>query len=81
MYIIVLEVTNYTNEQLLLLQLLGRRVASPQFSCSLAPSHRFPLYPIVALESWAFSLRVQFNKLEACNVSASVPSRLKRPVE
>jgi len=58
MYIIVREVTNYTNEQLLLFQLLGRRVAPPQFSCSLATSHRFPFDLIVLLESWAFSLRV-----------------------
>lgn len=81
MYIIVREVTNYTNEQLLLLQLLGRRVAPPQFSFPLAPSHRFPLDMNVTLESWAFSLRVRFNKLEACNVAASVRSRLERPVE
>lgn len=38
MYIIVREVTNYTNEQLLLLRSLQRRVAPPVQMFSLAPS-------------------------------------------
>jgi len=76
MYIIVREVTNYTNEQLL--RSLQRRVALFQFRCS--PSLSLDL--IIALESWAFS-RVKLEKQAACNIAAvySPKLTLTRPDE
>lgn len=61
MYIIVREVTNYTNEQLLLLQLPYYTTAAGGSSTVQTLPHlplavRFPLDLIIALESWAFSL-------------------------